>query len=514
MSIKDEIERIGNNVSDALAATAEMGATVPDGANSDDLGDLIRSIPTGGSGGGAPMWIYAYGQSYNSLKVTTKDGYESDFEVDKLFEISRQRPIFLKTQVINVVAGKNVTGYFGYKGDALFHGFYYDFDGNRVPATAEISVNASNGTKQVAITDEKWAGSSVDLNITPGDSGGGGTSIDVTASVGQTIVVKEVDANGKPTAWEAVDHQPRTHWTETGTGDVLPETIPLMDGDGMGVITSLLDVKVGSTYTVTWNGVNYECVGQPYVEEGVEMGVILGNFDAIMETGDTGEPFVIIAVYAEYYDGGMGAIIYPLDGTEEPVVKITGEMKIVHTLEAKYLPELRGQKRIFVNIDINTVTANSIDFYDADVAEISGAITIIDNGKEYSACDIQKEVYYYDGMGYCKFWIFYIVPITSGNVVMKKAEWSYSNAYLKDNNKVMIDEPPLGNYPYANVLVGRNGGLSWRNNRDYAPDRVVLQASDKETGDAKYYALTVDYSTGSLNVTELPKGVQTNNLWS
>lgn len=33
----------------------------------------------------------------------------------------------------------------------------------------------------------------------------GGTLIDVVASVGQTIVVKEVDENGKPTKWKAVD---------------------------------------------------------------------------------------------------------------------------------------------------------------------------------------------------------------------------------------------------------------------------------------------------------------------
>lgn len=37
---------------------------------------------------------------------------------------------------------------------------------------------------------------------------GGGTSIDVTAEVGQTIVVKEVDANGKPTKWESADYPP------------------------------------------------------------------------------------------------------------------------------------------------------------------------------------------------------------------------------------------------------------------------------------------------------------------
>lgn len=50
MSIQSEINRIKSNMSDALAATAEMGANVPSTANSDDLGTLIRSIPKGGEG--------------------------------------------------------------------------------------------------------------------------------------------------------------------------------------------------------------------------------------------------------------------------------------------------------------------------------------------------------------------------------------------------------------------------------------------------------------------------------
>ena len=45
MSIESEINRISDNVSDALAATAEMGASVPATANSDNLGTLIRAIP-------------------------------------------------------------------------------------------------------------------------------------------------------------------------------------------------------------------------------------------------------------------------------------------------------------------------------------------------------------------------------------------------------------------------------------------------------------------------------------
>lgn len=50
MSIQSEINRISGNVSDALDAIEDKGVTIPSGANSDDLADLIAQI-TGGGGG-------------------------------------------------------------------------------------------------------------------------------------------------------------------------------------------------------------------------------------------------------------------------------------------------------------------------------------------------------------------------------------------------------------------------------------------------------------------------------
>lgn len=50
MSIQSEINRISGNVADALDAIEDKGVTIPSGANSDDLADLIAQI-TGGGGG-------------------------------------------------------------------------------------------------------------------------------------------------------------------------------------------------------------------------------------------------------------------------------------------------------------------------------------------------------------------------------------------------------------------------------------------------------------------------------
>lgn len=53
MSISSEITRISGNVSDALTAIGAKGVTVPSGATSDDLADLIGAIQTGGGGSSA-----------------------------------------------------------------------------------------------------------------------------------------------------------------------------------------------------------------------------------------------------------------------------------------------------------------------------------------------------------------------------------------------------------------------------------------------------------------------------
>ena len=148
-------------------------------------------------------------------------------------------------------------------------------------------------------------------------SSSGGTSIDVTAEVGQTIIVKEVDANGKPTKWESADYQPRTHYMET----VLPETEGVFEEEMGGYMLPLCTLVAGKTYTVDYNGVEYDCTAFAIGEEGV----VLGNAGVMDETfAITGEPFICIL----YFDTMLGAI--PLDGAESVKISIK---------EAKPIPQ-------------------------------------------------------------------------------------------------------------------------------------------------------------------------------
>lgn len=52
MSIQDEINRINQNMTNAYSALGDMGATLPETQNSENLANAIRTIPQSGSGGG------------------------------------------------------------------------------------------------------------------------------------------------------------------------------------------------------------------------------------------------------------------------------------------------------------------------------------------------------------------------------------------------------------------------------------------------------------------------------
>lgn len=198
-----------------------------------------------------------------------------------------------------------------------------------VGAKPMIAVN-----EEIGYTSEGFLADGIKVkaeNVVGLSAGAGGTgntgssaSIDVTASVGQTIRVKEVDASGKPTKWEAVDYQPRTHGKEIG--ELLPNTSAfLMEEYGCFMVECDFDFVGGLTYTINWNGTPYTCVAVEV--EG--MGVGVGNFGAVMGTEYSSEPF-----FATTSEGALMAL--PLDGSAELVIGVSGE--VYKTIDKCYLP--------------------------------------------------------------------------------------------------------------------------------------------------------------------------------
>lgn len=123
--------------------------------------------------------------------------------------------------------------------------------------------------------------------------GGSDANIDVVASVGQTIVVEEVDADGKPTKWKAAEFQERTHWSDFI--EVQPSTtITPFYYEALGVPMgqmSNFDIVIGNKYKVIFDGVEYVC--EAFIASMAGMSAPAFGNTAVAGGANTGEPFAI-----------------------------------------------------------------------------------------------------------------------------------------------------------------------------------------------------------------------------
>lgn len=137
-----------------------------------------------------------------------------------------------------------------------------------------------------------------------------------TANIGQTIVVKTVNENGKPLEWEAKDYQPRTHWAEENV-ELLSETT-IAPNNGYSRIEGInRPVFDGEEYIIVWNEIKYLTVCIKNKEAGY---FTFENIDGL-----------------RVYPGGNWYIKTPND-IEEVKISIYGN--IYKKIPEKYLPEL------------------------------------------------------------------------------------------------------------------------------------------------------------------------------
>lgn len=173
--------------------------------------------------------------------------------------------------------------------------------------------------------------------------GGGGANIDVVASVGQTIVVEEVDADGKPTKWKAADYQERTHWSEEGKVQVLAcEThISKLNATygayvfGLSFNAHLDSIPLTSVYSVEYDGVEYKNLAAVELQ-GMRFFGNLYFLNSLFGTSfeNTGEPFIL---------GGdsTGMMMLTLDSQETThAVKIYINGTYHHPLDMCYFPKI------------------------------------------------------------------------------------------------------------------------------------------------------------------------------
>lgn len=215
---------------------------------------------------------------------------------------------------------------------------------------------ATGGAEEIVISATEPTDENVKIWINPDeeDDANGGGGINVTAEVGQTIRVKAVDANGKPTEWEAVDYQPRTHWSEAA--ELMPETTIECEGydsDGDGVVDGYegvlpyVELDADTKYSVVYNGVEYVCV--PLIEEDEDFrSAYVGNPGAMDESiSNTGEPFLAM-FYRDKTSVNTIAVIAPLDGSTTITLSIRRE--VVTKIPDKYIDGAFIKKAVFSDL--------------------------------------------------------------------------------------------------------------------------------------------------------------------
>lgn len=209
------------------------------------------------------------------------------------------------------------------------------------------------------------------------------------AGIASPHMVRVTDAEGKA-KWEE-----RTHYTEFAETDILPEQNFTVDPDmGTVVLTNPLGLVMGETYTVQWNGVAFNTVAQAFGEDGMDLGIAIGNVDAANGVGDTGEPFLIAELFEEFVEamGGIRAQILPVDGSTDFTVKITGKAEVVHPLNKKYFGDLRGQKIAEIDAATGVCSLPFDTVWAMDDGELQNAIVLkVSEDVSYAAYAVTKE---------------------------------------------------------------------------------------------------------------------------
>ncbi|MBE6619835.1 MAG: hypothetical protein E7625_00525 [Ruminococcaceae bacterium] len=166
----------------------------------------------------------------------------------------------------------------------------------------------------------------------PDDIGG---SIDVTAQPGQTIVVKEVDENGKPTAWESADYQEKICYTEVVEADIVPETTftaSYNSAFGMYIFSlPAFELEAGKTYTVVFDGVEYVCVARSGAMQGINY-ISIGN-EMLVGGANTGEPCAVSHLT------DMGVYAVQCMDENEHTLRVAGKKTVNHKIPQEYLPK-------------------------------------------------------------------------------------------------------------------------------------------------------------------------------
>lgn len=152
-------------------------------------------------------------------------------------------------------------------------------------------------------------------------------------------LLKTLNFGGEDTyhiGWESLQNPP---FCVEGmqTVEILPPTELFHEDDMFGVMALIEGVEIGETYTVNYNGVDYESTAQLFEGDGNTV-TVLGNMGAVVGSGDNGQPFVLMILPPEAFaEASVGGLFMPLDGATSVTLSIKSEVEKIKKLDNKFI---------------------------------------------------------------------------------------------------------------------------------------------------------------------------------
>lgn len=309
-------------------------------------------------------------------------------------------------------------------------------------------------------------------------------------------------------------------WTEGG-GEITVFDVSFTEEeinsaeDGLYVTTPLgAPIELEKNYTVFWQGEEYPCVGREFAPgEGMPSYTVLGNLDAMMGVGDTGEPFVLMGAPADFQEMGIYAAINPLaEITSFPLtIKVTTSEEVIHKIDPKYLPEqttdVKG-KQVVITIEgsldgTNTITPDCdfAEIADLSCDELEKAITVQVGDQTLSVYGMMKrEITGYKGIQFmfCPYQDSRIEGLSTYKLIWAKHDSSWVDTLILDSFK-----QPTQGYG-SNWFWGNNSDGQWRG-LNVSQVKSKLGMSDTnitlKSPDGTSYKIAVD-NNGNLTATK------------
>ena len=163
-------------------------------------------------------------------------------------------------------------------------------------------------------------------------------------SIIDAIIAKKLCGGGgggsvpKPLTY---DYMPEGYPTKSVQTTTLMEeqavAFTLSDAVYMAPITNAFEIVVGQTYTVKWDGTEYECVGVVFNSM-----PLLGNLSIMGASGDTGEPFI----YAYNTSLHAGNFATP-DTSASHTISVKTTKEIVTPMAEEFLPTNTKNTTVF-----------------------------------------------------------------------------------------------------------------------------------------------------------------------